>query len=99
MEITVTPEQVVKELDKLEQEFVKLFLERVRLKTPVETGVLRNAWTGEVAVGAYLFENEKEYAAHIEYGTEHIAPVGMVTSTINETEMLLQQAKDRTDLK
>lgn len=94
-----TPEEVITEIDKMEEEFVKLFVERVKLKTPVRTGALRDAWQGETVKGAFEFTNDKDYAAAIEFGTEYIAPVGMVTSTLPETEQLLTEARNRTKLK
>jgi hypothetical protein len=95
---TMTAEEVVKEIDHWEQKFVDLFIESVKQKTPVLTGTLRDGWEGSVESGSYSFSNPVDYAAYVEYGTEYQAPVGMLSTTLQETELLMEQAKRGTAL-
>lgn len=55
-------------------EMAERTIARTKLRTPVDTGALRNAWTiGGIKKSGNNFEveliNNMEYASHVEYGT------------------------------
>ena len=99
MSNVITVDEAIRELQQAEQKFVDLFIERVKQKTPVLTGTLRDGWEGKIFNGSYEFSNPANYTASVEYGTEKQSPVGMLSSTLQETEQIMDQALQGTRLK
>lgn len=83
-------------IEKFKQEWMAEFLQRVKAKTPVATGTLRSAWQGEMHdTESFTVSNDTPYASYVEYGTVHMAPVGMLTSTLNEVDVITSTATER----
>ena len=57
-----------KELQKLMDKYGAKILKGAKLKTPVDTGQLRNSWTLEKDRFYIRVFNNTEYAIHVEYG-------------------------------
>jgi len=88
-------DKCVKQLGEFEQQFLKIFLERVKDKTPVDTGKLQAGWQGAVESGSIIVYNNVEYAEYVENGTENQAPVGMLATTLQEAPQIAQEAAQR----
>lgn len=86
-------------LDRFPQEVVNEFLPRVVRRTPRKSGKLQAGWEGSVQDGLIEIKNEVDYAPHIEFGTRHIAPVGMLRATANEAEQIAEIAARKAGLK
>ncbi len=82
-------------LRKFKQEFGVEFLERVRQRTPVRTGALKNGWGFTLKLESIEVYNTQEYAAYVEYGTEKMEPRRMLTVTVLEAEQIAEVAKER----
>lgn len=98
-ESQMTTEEINGEIDKALDQFATMFIEAVKQKTPVDTGKLKEAWQVKRDGVEIMIENATPYAGHVEYGTEKMRPVGMLTSTINESERIMARAIQRTKLK
>lgn len=85
-------------LDGFAEEFADIFMGRVRRRTPVRTGALRDGWTSEVTENSITIENNVEYAAHVEYGTYKMEPRRMLTSTLMEAEDIAAEAARKVGL-
>jgi hypothetical protein len=86
-------------LRRFKQEFASEFLHRVELRTPVDTGALQRGWGQTQRQSGFDIWNTKDYAAYVEYGTPHHAPVGMISTTLVEKEQIAAIAKERSGLK
>ncbi len=63
-------------------------LQRVKDKTPVDTGAAREAWTLELSGAGFdrtaKVSNPLPYVAELEHGSSSQAPLGMVAVSIEE---------------
>ena len=66
--ITEAQREFPKELQKLMERYGLKILKGAKLKTPVDTGQLRNNWTLEKDDLYVKIFNNTEYAIHVEYG-------------------------------
>lgn len=90
--ITVENEEEVKKLfENFNADFLAEFLSRVKQKTPVRTGFLQSSWGGNEQPTKIEVFNGAPYAEYIENGTERIAPVGMLKTTIQEAPAICQE--------
>jgi uncharacterized protein CbrC (UPF0167 family) len=91
-------------LTKVKQEFANEFLKRVKEKTPVLTGLLKDSWVVTVKQGKINLTNDakneegREYVAYVEYGTHRFPGFFMVSLTMMEAEDILQVAKKNAGL-
>ena len=75
---TMTPEEAASKLDLFAGEYAALLCERVKQKTPVLSGHLRDGWYVTVDGSSFTVGNMVEYAPFVEFGTVDTAPVGML---------------------
>jgi len=102
----ITVGDAIKRLEKLEEEFEKEFLERVKQRTPVskqdkgDVGRLQKGWSWEDdgKDGKRVFTNEAPYAIFVEQGTRYMSPTLMVGTTILESEDILKKALEKVGL-
>lgn len=87
------------QLRNFKEEFGMEFMERVKSRTPVRTGHLQNSWGFTMKKTDIEIYNTAEYAAYVEYGTEHIEPRGMLRATLLEVEQIAEVAKERAEAK
>jgi hypothetical protein len=89
-----TIESFNKKLLRMREIFLEDFKKRVEEKTPVRTGALKAGWSwiNPKSKNASL-TNEQEYWVYVEYGTEKMAPVAMVGTTVVEGPRILEEAK------
>jgi len=73
-------------------------MERVKQRTPVDTGHLQNSWGFQMKSTSYEVYNTKDYAAYVEYGTEKMAPRGMLRTTLLEVDQITEVAKRKVGL-
>lgn len=86
-------------LRRFKEEFGVEFLERVRQRTPVETGKLQRGWGFTMKQSDIAIWNIQDYAAYVEYGTPHMAPRGMLRTTLLEKEEIARVAAERSKKK
>lgn len=84
-------------LRRFKEEFGMELMERVKQKTPVRTGALRDGWGFEQKRESISVYNTQEYAGYVEYGTEKMAPRAMLRTTLLEKEQIAQVAKERSE--
>lgn len=84
---------------KFKEEYGVEFVRRVRDKTPVKTGHLQASWGFERKATDIEIYNVADYAGYIEYGTEHIPPVGMMRATLEEANQIAEVAAEKAGLK
>lgn len=65
-------------------------LARTKLRSPVQTGRLRDSWEISINTSNITISSDLEYAGFIEYGTIHISPVRMLTRSVDEADDILQ---------
>ena len=86
-------------LRKFKREFGVELLERVKARTPVDTGHLQNSWGFTEKARDIEIYNTKDYAAYVEYGSEHNRPVGMLSTTLLEAEQIAAVARQKAGIK
>ena len=74
-------------------------LQRIEARTPVLSGALQAGWGQTQRQGGFDIFNTKDYAAFVEYGTVHHAPVGMISTTLVEKDQITAVAKERSGIK
>lgn len=67
---------------------------RIKQRTPVKTGALRESINITKEAETYVIGSDKDYFPFIEFGTSTISPVGMVRTTLEE----LPQIASRTTI-
>lgn len=83
-------------LRKFKQEFGMETVERVASRTPVgKTGRLQGGWGFQMRQEDIEIYNVVEYASFVEYGTEHMAPRGMLRTTLLEADDIARVAMER----
>ena len=90
-----TLDKDIASIDKFKEEFLSEFMMRVAMKTPVDTGKLKDGWTGEVKGSFISIGNDQPYAEFVENGTAHNAPVGMIKTTAHEGQQVADIAVER----
>jgi hypothetical protein len=86
-------------LRKFKREFGSEFTQRVAEKTPVKTGALQGGWGFVEKQDDIEVYNTKDYASHVEYGTPHMAPRGMLRRTLLEKDEIAEVAAQKAGLK
>jgi len=86
-------------LRKFKSEFGMEFRERVEARTPVITGKLQGGWGFEMKATDIEVYNVEPYASFVEFGTEHMAPRGMLRATLLEAEQIAEVAAQKAGLK
>lgn len=66
-------------------------LSRVKDKTPVASGRLRDGWVLDKTDTAFQLSNDVPYAGYVEEGTTDNAPVGMLATTVLEIPDMIDQ--------
>jgi hypothetical protein len=89
----------VEVVDAFREEFLKEALKRVKQKTPVLTGRLQAGWKGELTAEEIRINNDVPYAGFVEYGTDRMAPRGMLRATVLETPEITRLAAKRAQRK
>jgi hypothetical protein len=90
--------------DDLKQAFANEFLDRVKERTPVDTGLLKDSWTITVNKGSISLKNDaknsegQEYVGFREFGTYKMPGAFMVSTTILEKQDILRVAKKNAGL-
>jgi hypothetical protein len=86
-------------LKRFKREFGSEFTQRVAAKTPVKTGALQGGWGFEMHAEDIEVYNTKDYASHVEFGTPHMAPRGMLRRTLLEVDQIAEVAAKKAGLK
>lgn len=86
-------------LRKFKQEFAMEFQKRVEDRTPVRTGALQAGWVTTQRQTGFDLSNTQDYAEYVENGTPHMAPKGMIRTTLLETDQIAEVAKQRAGIK
>jgi len=89
-------DSVAKGLSEFNAKFLEEFLIRVKQRTPVRTGFLQESWGGNNQPTKMEIFNGAPYAEYIENGTERIAPVGMLKTTILEGQDIANKVMEET---
>lgn len=61
--------------------------ERIRRRTPVDTGRARAGWV----VNGDVISNDVPYIGYLEMGTPRMAPFGMVRTTMEEVPSIINE--------
>lgn len=86
--------QLPKERLRFLQQEAELLKSRAKLKTPVDTGRLRAAWSSTEPAGEEVaVYNNTEYAGHVEFG-HRIVAWGRDTGRVKQGEHFLRDAID-----
>ena len=88
-----------RQLDKFKEYVAEEFLERVKQKTPVVTGNLKEGWYYTETPQGFELNNFESYAIFVEMGTIHFAPRSMIQTTKLELPMIVDKAKQKAGLK
>lgn len=103
--MSTTPEELnrinaelKKKIDLFTLEFAKEFVMRVKQKTPVITGKLRDGWLSEVKKDVIEVSNTVDYAPFVEFGTHKMSPRGMLRSTVEEADQVAEVARQKAGL-
>jgi hypothetical protein len=76
-------------LTTLPQRLGEEMLTRVKARTTVRSGALRDAWAMEITSTTLTIGNPLPYATFVEMGTPKMAPVGMLGSVVMEVPQLI----------
>ncbi len=91
-------DEFTKKLDMVVPEFEKEFKARVAERTPVLTGALQAGWVWDRSEKIHVFTNLMTYAGYVEFGTPTHSPVGMVGTTVLESNEIMKIAVARAGL-
>lgn len=87
----------VPDLDAWMEQVVTAVVDRVKMRTPVKTGTLRDSIGFEKhGPESYEIGSYADYAVHIEFGTVHISPFAMFRTTLNEIETIANSVPVKT---
>lgn len=86
-------------LRKFKREWGIEYMRRVIPKTPRRTGALQGGYGFDEKKESIELYNTKDYATHIEFGTAHIAPVGMMRATFLEGDEISEVAAKNAGMK
>lgn len=65
-------------------------LARTKMRTPVQSGRLRDSWSMSVIDVRTVFSSNVDYAGFVEYGTINMSPVRMLTRSVDEADDILK---------
>lgn len=82
-------------LRKFKQFFGEEFMERVKQRTPVVTGALRNSWGFTMRQDDIEIWSTSPYSDFVENGTETMAPRGMLRTTLLEKDDIARVAIEK----
>ena len=94
-------EDIKKKIAKTEDDFMAVMLEKVKERTPVDTGYLQARWQIAKTDDGYEFSNDAPYAGFVEFGHEtrnhesFVPPVNMAGLTILEAPKHMADAIKR----
>jgi hypothetical protein len=86
-------------LRKFRQEVGMEVRERVEQRTPVVTGELQNGWGFDLNGNDIRFWNVAPYSFWVEYGTEQMAPRGMLRTTLLELPDICERVSKKLKMK
>lgn len=87
-------------LRKYKEQFAVEAVERMKQRTPVRTGVLKESYGFTMKAKDVQFWNLAAYAAYVEYGTPLMAPRAMMRTTLLlESEQISEVAARKAGLK
>jgi hypothetical protein len=72
---------------------------RAEQRTPVATGELKQSWGFDLNKNDIRFWNVAPYSSYVENGTEHMAPRGMLRTTLVELPDICEQVSKKLGLK
>lgn len=90
--------QLQTKLRKFKEEWGMEFKRRVEERTPVKTGRLQGGWGFTQKRDDIEIYNTVEYASYVEYGTDTMAPRGMMRTTLLEADDITAVVKEKLDL-
>jgi hypothetical protein len=94
----------IKQVGKIPQAFADEFVKRVKERSPVRTGLLKESWDMQVKPGVLELRNKatneegQPYTSYVEWGTYKQAPVLMISTTVLEKQDILKVAKQKVGL-
>lgn len=87
-------------LRKFKEQFGVEAVERMKQRTPVRTGVLKESYGFTLKAKDVEFWNLAPYATYVENGTPHMAPRAMMRTTLLlESEQIAEVAATKAGLK
>lgn len=89
--------KLLKHVEDTKQEFAKEFKSRWDRRTPVDTGTLQRGNSVVIAEKQMEFSNPVHYFPYIEDGTETHRPVGMLKTTVVESQAIWDEAWRKTE--
>lgn len=87
------------QVKKFAAEWSREFVERVKQKTPVVSGFLRDSWYTKTYDNEVEIGNSAPYASYVEYGTLNMEPRAMMQTTLLEKDDISKVATERTGIK
>lgn len=81
----------VPDFDQIVSELSQELLEKIKDRTPVDTGKAQAGWK----LDDNVIYNDVEYIEYLENGTPKMAPVGMVRLALEEADDILQKIVDK----
>jgi hypothetical protein len=84
---------------KFKEEFGVETVQRVQKRTPVVTGDAQRGWGFERKASDIEIYNVSDHAYFLEYGTQHMAPRGMLRVTLLEAADIAKVAAQKAGLK
>jgi len=94
-DISITLGNIQHRLEYFAEEFAYEFEERVRERTPVQSGALQDGWHVTNEGDTIVIENPVPYAAFVEYGTPYMEPRAMLRTTLAEKNEITKIAIER----
>ena len=82
-------DQVDEDLTYLFRNSVRKLYDDIKQDTPVDTGTLRDGWEATINTKSAKIVNKVPYVGYVEYGTDKMAPVGMVARNLRKFNNIL----------
>jgi hypothetical protein len=84
--------KLLRHVEATKKDFAKEFKSRWDRRTPVDTGTLQRGNTVALEEKRFVFANSVHYFPYIEDGTETHRPVGMLKTTVVESQAIWDEA-------
>lgn len=88
-------DKILLDVDQFQHNFAEEFEKRLKQRTPVNSGKLRDGWERIVTADAILVQNKVKYATYVENGTEHMAGAHMLKTTKSESSQIAKKAANK----
>lgn len=82
---------IQEQIEQLAPKIAEKIIYRVKRRTPVRSGRLRDGWNSSITPSKIIIYNDVDYAPYIEYGTPTIEPVGMLRTTLEEIGLIVKE--------